>query len=42
MEEYAHKTYDEFHARRKAQEALDADAEDMRELFDLEQELKRR
>lgn len=42
MEEYAHKTYDEFHARRKAQEVLDADAEDMRELFELEQELKQR
>ena len=42
MEEFAHKVYDEFHARRKMQEALDADAEDMQQLFELEQELKRR
>ena len=42
MEAYAHAVYDDFHARRKAQDALDADAEDMQELFELEQELKRR
>ena len=42
MEEFAHKVYDEFHARRKMQEALDADVEDMQQLFELEQELKRR
>ena len=42
MEEFAHKVYDEFHARRKMQEALDADAEDMQQLFELEQEIKRR
>lgn len=42
MEAYAHAVYDDFHARRKAQDALDADAEDMKELFELEQELKRR
>ena len=42
MEVYAHAVYDDFHARRKAQDALDADAEDMQELFELEQELKRR
>ncbi len=42
MEAYAHSVYDDFHARRKAQDALDADAEDMQELFELEQELKRR
>ena len=42
METYAHAVYDDFHARRKAQDALDADAEDMQELFELEQELKRR
>ena len=42
MEEFAHKVYDEFHARRKKQEALDADTEDMQQLFELEQELKRR
>lgn len=40
MEAYAHAVYDDFHARRKAQDALDADAEDMQELFELEQELK--
>ena len=42
MEEFAHKVYDEFHARRKMQEALDADVEDMQQLFELEQEIKRR
>lgn len=42
MEAYAHAVYDDFHARRKAQDALDAEAEDMQELFELEQELKRR
>lgn len=42
MEAYAHAVYDDFHAHRKAQDALDADAEDMQELFELEQELKRR
>lgn len=42
MEAYAHAVYDDFNARRKAQDALDADAEDMQELFELEQELKRR
>ena len=42
MEAYAHAVYDDFHARRKAQDARDADAEDMQELFELEQELKRR
>ena len=42
MEAYAHKVYDDFNARRKAQDALDADAEDMRELFELEQEIKNR
>lgn len=42
MEAYAHAVYDDFHARRKAQDVLDADAEDMKELFELEQELKRR
>lgn len=42
MENFAHKVYDDFHARRKAQDAIDADAEDMQELFELEQEIKRR
>ena len=42
MENFAHKVYDDFHARRKAQDAIDADAEDMQELFELEQEMKRR
>lgn len=36
MENFAHKVYDNFHARRKAQDAIDADAEDMHELFELE------
>ncbi len=42
MEEYANRVYDEFNTRRKSQDALDADAEDMQELFALEQELKKR
>ena len=42
MENFAHKVYDDFHARRKAQDAIDADAEDMQELFELEQEIKNR
>lgn len=42
MEEYANRVYDEFNIRRKSQDALDADAEDMQELFELEQELKKR
>ena len=42
MENFAHKVYDNFHARRKAQDAIDADAEDMQELFELEQEIKNR
>ncbi len=42
MEEYANKVYDDFNARRKLHDALDADAEDMQELFELEQELKKR
>ncbi len=42
MEEYANRVYDEFNICRKSQDALDADAEDMQELFELEQELKKR
>ena len=42
MEEYANKVYDEFNARRKSQDAHEADTEDMQELFELEQELKKR
>ena len=42
MENFAHKVYADFHARRKAQDAIDADAEDMQELFELEQEIKNR
>lgn len=42
MEAFAHQVYDDFNARRKAQDAIDADAEDMQELFELEQEIKNR
>jgi hypothetical protein len=42
METFANAVYEDFNARRKAQDAIDADAEDMRELFELEQELKKR
>lgn len=42
MENFAYKVYDDFHAHRKAQDAIDADAEDMQELFELEQEIKNR
>jgi hypothetical protein len=42
METFANAVYEDFNARRKAQDTIDADAEDMRELFELEQELKKR
>lgn len=42
MEDFAHKVYVEFDARRKQQDAIAADAEDMLQLLELEQELKRR
>ena len=42
MEDYAHKVYMEFDSRRRKQDALDADAEDMQQLLELEQELKNR
>lgn len=42
MEAFVHQVYDDFNARRKAQDAIDADAEDMQELFELEQEIKNR
>lgn len=42
MEDFAHKVYVEFDARRKQQDALAADAEDMQQLLELEQELKHR
>ena len=38
METFANAIYEDFNARRKAQDAIDADAEDMQELFELEQE----
>ena len=41
-EELAEHIYDDFHARRKQLEATRADEEDMRELLELEKELKRR
>lgn len=42
MEDFAHKVYFEFDARRKQQDALAADAEDIQQLLELEQELKHR
>lgn len=42
METFANAVYEDFDARRRAQDAIDADAEDMRELLELEQELKKR
>lgn len=42
MEDFAHKVYVEFDARRKQQDALAADAEDMQQLLELEQKLKHR
>ena len=41
-EQFAEQTYDDFHARRKQLDATRADEEDMRELLELEKELKRR
>lgn len=35
MEEYANRVYDEFNALRKAEAAIEADAEDLQELFEL-------
>lgn len=35
MEEYANRVYDEFNAIRKAEAAIEADAEDLQELFEL-------
>ena len=42
MEDFAHKVYIEFDARRKQQDAIAADAEDIQQLLELEQELKHR
>lgn len=42
MEDFAHKVYVEFDARRKQQDAIAADAEDIQQLLELEQELKHR
>lgn len=42
MEEFAHKVYADFDARRRKQDAIAADAEDMQQLLELEQELKHR
>ena len=41
METFANAVYEDFYACRRAQDAIDADAEDMRELLELEQELKK-
>lgn len=42
MEDFAHKVYVDFDARRKQQDAIAADAEDIQQLLELEQELKHR
>ena len=40
--EFARRVYEEFNARRKRKEALDADREDMEQLKELEAEIKHR
>lgn len=42
METFVYKVLDKFNARRKAIERANADAEDMSQLLELEQDLKKR
>ena len=41
MEQIAHQRYEQFDAQRRRDEALEADAEDLRELEALEKQLKK-
>ncbi|MQM40125.1 hypothetical protein KBTX_04171 [wastewater metagenome] len=41
MEHIAHKRYEQFDARRRRDEALEADAEELRELEALEERIKK-
>ena len=41
-DEFAYRVYEEFNARRKRKEAIEADREDMEQLKELEAEIKQR